>query len=154
MLPPTHLAAHSLPLSTSNAWMNLLHCHQGKVPSTNAIYTCHRHFVYPYLYRYITRVVLIPFAAKGLSRLTPAERRLADKNMANAMEKASGGAPLIISLGVLLSSPQSVQELDLILDRLATLLPPNTKQWLFVSYGWLLLATLKVSRMVEGIIHT
>lgn len=92
----------------------------------------------------LTQVVLIPFMTKAVFGLTPAERRLADKNMASAMEKASRGAPLIVSLGAVLTSSQSLQELDAILEHLTTLLPPETKQRVHVSYGWLILATLKV----------
>lgn len=80
---------------------------------------------------------------KAVSGLTPAEHRLADKSMVSAMEKAPRGATLIVYLGSVLTSSQSLQELDAIL-RLTTLLPPETKQRVYVSYGWLILATLKV----------
>ena len=61
-----------------------------------------------------------------------------------AIKEASAAAPLLITLGVSLTSESSLCELDDILTHLHYILPSGTKQRLFISYAWLLLATLKV----------
>lgn len=75
---------------------------------------------------------------------TPAERRKADSDLDEAIKKASAAAPLLIAMGVSLTSESSLHQLDDILSRLHSILPSGTKQRLFISYGWLLLATIKV----------
>ena len=76
--------------------------------------------------------------------LTPAERRRADSDLDVAIKEASAAAPLLITLGVSLTSESSLCGLDDILARLHCILPSGAKQRLFISYAWLLLATLKV----------
>ena len=71
--------------------------------------------------------------------LTPAERRKADSDLDEAIKKASAAAPLLIAMGVSLTSESSLHQLDDILLRLHSILLR-----LFISYGWLFLATIKV----------
>lgn len=67
--------------------------------------------------------------------LTPAERRRADSDLDVAIKEASAAAPLLITLGVSLTSESSLCELDDILTRLHCILPSGTKQRLFISYA-------------------
>ena len=76
--------------------------------------------------------------------LIPAERRKADSDLDETIKKASAAAPLLIAMGVSLTSESSLHQLDDILSRLHSILPSGTKQRLLISYGWLLLVTIKV----------
>lgn len=77
--------------------------------------------------------------------LTPAERRKADSDLDEAIKKASAAAPLLIAMGVSLTSESSLHQLDDILSRLHSILPSGTKQRLsFLMGGCMLLATIKV----------
>lgn len=100
-------------------------------------------------YRYITRVVLIPFSNDPDSEdlepvLTPTQRRLADQELFRRIKSASEGARLMISLGRKLSDETAEQELQIILQRLEKIMLQPCKQRLFTSYSWLLLCTIKV----------
>lgn len=90
--------------------------------------------------RYITCVVLIPFTDSA-SRLSPSERRETDRQLKNAMENASKGVGTVIKMGKNLMQEAG---LDDITQRLGTYFPSTTlQQRLYMSYSWLLFATLK-----------
>ena len=95
-------------------------------------------------YRYISRTVLIPFQASTDSTLTPVDRIKADGKLKKAMTKASAAAGTVIELGSVMFSGEGVNELEGILTRVSSFLPRTCPQRVFVSYSWLLFATLKV----------
>lgn len=88
--------------------------------------------------------MLIPFQASIEPTLTPVDRIKADCKLKKAMKKASAAAGTIIELGSVMFSSEGVRELEGILTRVSSLLPHASPQRVFVSYSWLLFATLKV----------
>lgn len=87
---------------------------------------------------------MIPFTVQSkMDDLTPAERRRADSDPDVAIKEASAAAPLLITLGVSLTSESSLCELDDILTCLHCILP-SAGPSRGCLYAWLLLATLKV----------
>ena len=59
--------------------------------------------------------------------LTPAERKKADSDLDVAIKEASAAAPLLIAMGVSLTSESSLCRLDDILSRLHSILPSGKK---------------------------
>jgi len=95
--------------------------------------------------RVISRVVLIPFGdgADGSDRLSPSARDLVDRNLQQQMNKAYRAAGIMIALGKSLCCSDSSAQLHAIMDRIATMVEGGLQR-IYVSYSWLMLATLKV----------
>ena len=92
--------------------------------------------------RVISRVVLIPFGddADGSDRLSPSSSDLVDRNLQQQMNKAYRAAGIMIALGRSLCS--SAQQ-HAFMDRIAAMVEGGLQK-IYVSYSWLMLATLKV----------
>lgn len=84
------------------------------------------HYVYvtTSLYRYLSRVVLIPFTDKK-GDVSPSDRFQLDQQLMHAMNNASGAAPLLIKLrkGIL-----SQEEFLTIIEKVSSILPPSAPQ--------------------------
>ena len=92
--------------------------------------------------RLISRVVLIPFGDNmDEVSMPPSTRDLADQELQQCMKDGYKAAGVMVSVGKVVCDSQ--EELHELMDKIACLLP-GVLQRIYVSYSWLMLATLKV----------
>lgn len=74
--------------------------------------------------------MLIRFA-EIVSKMTPSQRREADRKLAEAMKQASQGVGTIIALGEKLIAKEGALELDNLLNKIKEELPDDVAQWVY-----------------------
>ncbi len=91
-------------------------------------------------------MVLIPFQGgddDGGDALAPSSREVLDRNLQQCMKEAYKAAGVMVSLGKTLCGDHARAQLHEVMDRIALNLE-GALQRIYVSYAWLLLASLKV----------
>lgn len=100
--------------------------------------------------RYITRAVIIPFGDSN--DMSAAERVEADSTLKEAMAKAGRSAGVMISLGSYLTGENALKDLKSVVTTVEAKMDTSCHR-LVVSYSWLMLATLKVCKILHCLIY-